>query len=360
MTSFENEFGMTPSELSDLRFAACSIALEEKGTLVTRWSLHKAPRTMAYIANQLYLFQAIYSKTGYATKILIHLELNGRPDIPYEMAMDRLGSDPAAFADIATWLLYQAMRQTQRDFALEICATPSREEMLSGGLLGNLTASCNEWCRRGQSVLEKSKSTLAISRLDLQILGGEAKTGGDFGLVFEFERSGEIKYLPIVFQAKRFTGTKADISQNHQKRGYQNNILRAQKCMAAYIFYENGNDAIDCPVPPLVKSALKTKPVHIEPKTDVYSDSLDLATFVLSGLDGSAEFPTAEDPKSALNMILANAGHLLPIVAIGNRQGIDLRFQQAWAQLRAATSAYTQSQASDEDLLTDERPTSRP
>ena len=54
-------------------------------------------------------------------------------------------------------------------------------------------------------------------------------------------------FVRLVFQAKRYTGSRANISEEHSERGYQFNRLWQVARASSYIFFENGKERIENP-----------------------------------------------------------------------------------------------------------------
>jgi hypothetical protein len=184
----------------------------------------------------------------------------------------------------------------------------------------------------------RSGSTLSLRRIDLSILGGEQATGGDFGLILDFDdRSGQPTHrgkalggriVPLIFQAKRYVRPNADVSQRHALRGYQYNLLAQNNCTSAYIFYENGRERIDHPVPPLVKSVARVAAPY---RTPVFSDSYDISSYLLNALTEERFAAGVSSASEALRMIYAKAdpGQLAYLAVISN----DARAADRYAAL---------------------------
>jgi hypothetical protein len=175
--------------------------------------------------------------------------------------------------------------------------------------------------------LARSENSLSVQRIDLSILGGEQATGGDFGLILDFDsrsiqpsRRAEAlsrRIVPLIFQAKRYVRPNADVSQHHIFRGYQHNLLAQNNCASAYIFYENGRGRIDHPAPPLVKPVGK---VATPSRTSVFSDSYDISSYLLNALADEHFAAGAASADEALRMIYARAdpGQLAYLAVISN------------------------------------------
>jgi hypothetical protein len=214
----------------------------------------------------------------------------------------------------AIWCLFFAALEGAAQFQLNDCPSPSEEGHLSGLLLGVLSARCEQWRRTASAPLARTGSSLSLQRIDLSILGGEQATGGDFGLVLDFDgcsvqpslkgKGLDRRIVPLIFQAKRYVRPNADVSQHHALRGYQYNLLAQNNCASAYIFYENGRQRIDRPVPPLVKPVGN---VTARSRTPVFSRSYDISSYLLNALTDGRFSAGASSPDNALRMIYAKA-----------------------------------------------------
>ncbi len=205
----------------------------------------------------------------------------------WDVLLDRILTQPPCYRDLADWWWYFAALEASTGFQLEICPAAKREQQLTGCLLGALSEPAKRWGEVIAPAVKRSGATLATSDIDLELGGGEQATGGDFGLILDFDdravQPGEAKrpddrrIVPLIFQAKRHARPDADVSQTHLRRGPQRTLLASNTCASAYIFYDNlGNP--ETPLPPLVKPVAK---VPHAGKTDVLEDSLDLATYLL-------------------------------------------------------------------------------
>jgi hypothetical protein len=252
-------------------------------------------------------------------------------------------ADPVVFSDVAIWCLFFATVEAAAAFQLNHCPSPSEEGHLSGLLLGALEGRCEQWRRLASAPLERSGSSLSLQRIDLSILGGEQASGGDFGLVLEFEphtspltlmpQTGTARrVVPLVFQAKRYVRPTADVSQHHHARGYQYHLLGQNECASAYIFYENGRARLEWPVPPLVKPVRK---VVTPDRTPVFTDSYDLPSYLLNALTDSRFAAGASSAHEALRMIYANAhpGQLAYLAVISDDARAGQRYAAALADL---------------------------
>ena len=117
------------------------------------------------------------------------------------------------------------------------CQAPTHESHLTGSLLGEISARCDAWAKVAAAPLGRLATTLSLDRIDLTILGGEQKTGGDFGLVLEFDdrrtqslaglEPSVTRIVPLIFQAKRYVRPTADVSQRHPVHGFRHSLAKA-------------------------------------------------------------------------------------------------------------------------------------
>ncbi|WP_434299822.1 hypothetical protein [Corallococcus exiguus] len=310
----------------------------------------------ARISTQLWECKRILSKVGlYGTvnlaKRLIDAKISRSPQ--WEEILEEAFREPVSFRDPTVWLLFQASLQAERDFALDVCPAHSREDVLTGRFMESIKGACAAWAEASASYLGRTANMLELSSIDLTVGGGEQETGADFALILDIRESEPMPpldqelitltgksrgaaFIPLLFQAKCFTGESADISQKHKTRGYQFSRLRQTACASNYIFYENGEDGIDLPVLPMVKPASLCLPVEVSPKTLVFEKSINFSSYLLRAANGFDAIPAAETREDALNMILANISPLSvsKIAILGNTGGLDAVYRAALDQLR--------------------------
>ncbi|SAK53768.1 hypothetical protein AWB77_01464 [Caballeronia fortuita] len=330
----------------------------EKALFARLSTAQRTPDAGAYIAEQLWACHRVLSAAGvhnlmYLTRGLVE---RGIAHLCWEELLDRKFGDPMNVQNRAVWLLFHLCLQAQRDFALDVCTARSREDLLTGRFLEGIKGACAGWTESSSSYLRRVENVLEVCSLDLTVGGGEQETGGDFALILDikgnpscaqdFEHSivtlteggprGDF-FVPLIFQAKRYTGSAADISRRNSTQGYQFNRLRQRDCASAYIFYENGDNGIDCPALPMVKLANHCSPVEVSRTTGVFEDSVDFATYILCAVNGCDDMPAAQTREDALNMILANASpeSLTKLVVLGNTAGLKETYRDALAALRA-------------------------
>ena len=309
----------------------------------------KLPATAIRSADLLRSATPLFSKAGYATAILWSQVLQGRDAGQlFEETLDRLYTNPVLIEDKALWVLVQVLLRAQQQFTSKSCSAPTKEETLSGELLSAIMSHADIWAEKGERLLNQANARLQIARIDLQLGHREGETGGDFGLIVEYERNGKIFYLPLIFQAKRYDGTTADISRSHKTRGFQYATLRGQKCAAAYLFYNNGKVKITDNIPPLAKSVQDTAPPSVNTHTNVGEKTYDFFSFVMKAIAGGSDFPTAEDEERALSMIISTAplDELIAIVALGRLDGTQARYESAFTNV---TTGYAPDNDTDPD-----------
>ena len=341
---FVDEFGLTIDEILDLKSIAEN-AVDTNRAVLSRTILnHVSPETSQRIREALVAssFKTL-SKAGYMRLILLSRD-NPEEFQSLERLLKEILSDPAMHRSVATWCFYFALRECSENFQLIHCPSPTEEGQLTGLLQGEISAQCEVWRKIASGPLDRLDTTLSLDRVDLSILGGEQETGGDFGLVIEFDdkrthtpaerKSINTRIVPLILQAKRYVRPSADISQMHIIRGYQYDLLSQNQCLSGYIFYENGTERIDQPAPPLIK---RVSEVSSPPsRTAVFEDSLDLPTYFLRALHDDSFAPGASSPAEALKMIYgsAHAGQLASLAVISNAASAGERYASALADLR--------------------------
>lgn len=105
----------------------------------------------------------------------------------WDVLLDRILTQPPCYRDLADWWLYFAALEASIGFQLEICPAAKREPQLTGRLLGMLSEQARRWGEVIAPAVKRSGATLAISDIDLELGGGEQATGGDFGLILDFD-----------------------------------------------------------------------------------------------------------------------------------------------------------------------------
>jgi hypothetical protein len=313
-TTFLDSFGLNAGEILAGRDAARR-SIDSPLVQLSRRVLEEAsPKTCEAIRSSLVApWLSAYSEAGQAMFVLMARD---QPEAiaTWDGVLHNLLADPVSLRDIAIWCLFFATLEGAAAFQLDECPSPSEEGHLSGLLLGALKGRCEQWRRTASAPLERSGSSLSVQRIDLSILGGEQVTGGDFGLVLDFDRRSSQpihsadgpggRIVPLVFQAKRYIRPTADVSRHHHVRGYQYDLLRQNECASAYIFYENGREPIERPIPPMVKPVGK---VGGPSRTSVFTDSYDLPSYLLNALTDDRFAAGAASADEALRMIYAKA-----------------------------------------------------
>jgi hypothetical protein len=340
--------------ITDLRQYAQALKITSAGKLVPTIIATRAPQMSSRIAEGFFQCADLFSKPGDAMRILMvkqQLADNLTSQRDLNTVLSWLAYDPTIFRDKAVWLFFQALLQMQTEFATKWCPAPSKEETLTGKLVSALGGACSDWQKIGADVLAGTGETLELKEVDLQVLGGEPRTGGDFALVLEFGNSLARTLVPVIFQAKRFTGKTVDVSREHEIRGYQFDILVQQKCSVAYVFYENGTTNINPCMPPIVKSASKIVHPSVRSSTNPFADSVDFATFAMSLINGGRDIPVAKNENEALAMILADAdpARLHSIAVVSNSAGVELRYQLALQQVLNAAASHRNEKPKQEN-----------
>ena len=229
-----------------------------------------------------------FSKVGQSTIVLqVRYDLNDIDSLEW-LVTDFL-VDPLVYRNLAAWCFHLALQESSAAFQLDFCPSPASEERLSGILLAKISDRCEAWAKVATEPLKRTEASITLRCIDLSILGGEQATGGDFGLVLHFEEKWtpsasrqehpNTRIIPLILQAKRYVRPRAKVSQRHDVRGYQHDLLTRNKCASAYIFYENDTKRIDCPVPPLIKPVDRVAKAG---RTNVFEDSLDLPSYLFN------------------------------------------------------------------------------
>lgn len=267
--------------------------------------------------------------------------------------------DPLMYRSVVAWCFHFALQESSANLQLDHCQSPTSEGVLTGSLLTEISRQCEAWRNIASGPLNRVNTSLSLDRIDLSILGGEQATGGDFGLILEFDERGtqpsaqkpdstlNPRIVPMIFQAKRYARPLADVSRRNAIRGYQHTLLRQNKCAAAYIFFENGSRLIRQPIPPLIKPAEK---VPHPTRTDVFEDSLDLPSYFFKALHDPSFAPSAESPIKALRMIYdrADANQLSNLAVISNSSTASKRYSIALAEFERELSSQGTQRATDE------------
>ncbi|QDQ82910.1 hypothetical protein [Paraburkholderia megapolitana] len=372
--NFLDAFGLSVNEVINMQSLAHAQTFSDKGRLARFATAQRTREAGAYIAQQLWECRQILSKVGiYKRVYLIQQEQVTQPT--WEQILERIYDEPVATRNGTIWLLFHACLQAERDFSLDVCPAHSREDVLTGRLLEGIKAACTIWAEASSSYLNRIKNTLEISSIDLTVGGGEQETGGDFALILDIkenassledsepdittltgERRGDA-FVPLVFQAKRYVGSNADISQKHDTRGYQFNSLRQVNCASNYIFYENDKEHISTPALPMVKPVSACKAIETSRVTGVFSESVDFATYILRAANGFSDIPAARTREDALNMILANTSpsNVSRLTILGNTSDLSAKYRDALRQLQTEIKEGIRQESPQDDLSDDTR-----
>lgn len=341
---FVEEFGLTFDEILELRSIAENAVGTNRAVLSRAILDHASPETSERIRKSLLegSWRAL-SKAGCTSLILLARD-HPNEFQSLEGVLKGILVDPVMHGSVASWCLYFALHECSANFQLNHCPSPTEEGQLTGLLLGEISTQCEVWRKIAAAPLDRSETTLSLERIDLSILGGEQETGGDFGLIIEFDdkqtrspgqsNSVTTRIVPLILQAKRYVRPNADISQMHRVRGYQYELLSQNQCLSAYIFYENGTERIDWPAPPLIKPVSEVSPPPS--RTMVFDDCIDLPTYLLRALHDESFAPGALSPAETLRMIYgsASAGQLANLAVISNAGRAEERYAKALLDLR--------------------------
>ncbi len=331
--------GLTGDEVVATMIAARQLVCEPKMRSAMAQLEDAAPGAGARMARALldHAFANGLSRAGQGALC----QLASRPGADpadWHWVLENVLAPPPHHRDLAEWwLLFSALAATL-DFKTGPCARPHPEPALSAALVQCLAAAGRTWAGLLGPMLNRTRAQLAVHHINLEVLGGEQATGGDFALVLDFDgRTSQPgldvghRIVPLIFQAKRYRRPSADISQHHPVRGYQHAQLVANPCASAFLLLENG-DGVTEPLLPLVKPA---RLAHHPGRTDVRADTFDLATYLLCVLKDETAAPRAPDAASALRMIYAAAdpSHLGAILMLSPDPGANARYQSALALL---------------------------
>ncbi|NKA72358.1 hypothetical protein GO285_01268 [Ralstonia solanacearum] len=380
-TSLLDAFGMSLEEITALKKMAGDETFGDKGRYARLTTAGRTDELGPYITEQLWECTRILSEVGLYHRMYLVQELTASKIISpkWDQILDRIYGDPIAIRNRVVWLFLHACLQAERDFAFDVCPAHSREDVLTGRFLEGIKGACASWAKTASTYLKRTQDVLEVSSIDLTVGGGEQKTGGDFALILDIKEShlcpadlepsgtaltsgsrGDV-FVPLLFQAKCYTGKTADISQKNETRGYQFNRLRQVDCASNYIFYENDEKRIDTPSLPMVKPVSACKPVETHRSTDVFDQSINFATYILRAVNGFDSIPAAKTREDAVNMIFANASPdtISRITILGNTSGLSETYSKALERLlKEIDSAATEPQPPQEDSP-DEAPTSR-
>ncbi len=337
MSVFLNECGLTADEIVELQSIAMK-SIDTSRAVLSRRNLEcVSPETTDRIRNALVKdWMTIFSETG---RYRLVGSVRDDPGMIQSLHgfLTNILVDPLMHRSVVSWCFYHALRESSESFQLDHCTSPTGESHLTGLLLGEIKNKCCLWGEIAATPLDRAQTNLSLKRIDLSILGGEQKTGGDFALVLDFHQKGlnvqselsDFRIVPLVFQAKRYLRPSADLSQKHRTRGYQSTLLCRNPCRSAYIFYENGTHRIEIPMQPLLKSVTD---VSVPPyRTNVLEGGIDLPSYLLKALCSPSFAVEAESEEEALRMILGS-GHsaqLSTLAVISSTSDAEERYSSA-------------------------------
>ncbi|QCJ00873.1 hypothetical protein [Agrobacterium larrymoorei] len=243
---------------------------------------------------------------------------------------------PPTHADIADWWLLFGALNASFEFQTSQSAPPKTEMRLSGEFTTELKHAGRHWAGLLAPLLKRRGASFAFHQIDLERLGGEQATGGDFALILDFDgrtfqpetcRS-EPRIVPIIFQGKRYVRPLANVSQTHKVRGSQKKKLGQNDCASAYIFYENGDVAIAAPLPVLVKPI---ENVGDERQTNVFQGTIDFASYLYRASTDDTFAARATSIEEALSMIYSKAhpGQLSKLIVATGDSKADFKYEAA-------------------------------
>ncbi|MGO7042149.1 hypothetical protein ACCS60_27755 [Rhizobium acaciae] len=350
---FLKDFGMSQAEHSALVQLARASTFDDGSKLARLRTQQRYADKGKAIADILSSFQGLRSAAGISS-VILDLKQDPARSSDWETILERFYGDPILIRSRVVWLAFQAALRADAKFALEVAPARSHENTLTGNLIRGLTAESDLWSSHAAGLLSRIKAPLTFESADISVGGGEQKTGGDFVIIIDLEEETEVaadqnstaanllaprrghQIVPIVFQAKRFVGGTADISQWHEKRGYQFNKLRKTRCASSYIFYENGDVEIKAASLPIVKPVQHCRPITVETHTRVFERSTDFATYLLWAINDPVAFPRAPSREDAMNMVSASvqADSFRRIVFLGNTDGLRNLYTEALRNLK--------------------------
>ena len=356
---FLEEFGLKSEEITELTSVAEKTVNADKSILARSILDDASPETSKRIRTAMIAdWLRSFSKVGQYTIVSLWRDCPHKIQ-SLEGLLRNFLVDPLMYRSVVAWCFHFALQASSASFQLDRCRSPASEGTLTGSLLTEISRQCEAWRTIASGSLNRMKTTLSLDMIDLSILGGEQATGGDFGLILEFDERGtqpsvqkpartwKPRIVPMIFQAKRYVRPMAEVSRRHAIRGYQHTLLRRNKCAAAYIFFENASKLIRRPIPPLIKPAQK---VSYPTRTDVFEDSLDLSGYFFKALYDPSFASSAESPIEALRVIYdrADADQLTNLAIISNSSTASERYTIALAELERDLRSQEDQRAAEE------------
>lgn len=338
--TFLDTFGMDVFELMFAEDKARALIKDEATVRAMAEFTNAASTVDSFKSSAIRGTGAWKSDAGTQLMHLLFLEDSRKLD-SFEILLERLLIHPPIYRDLADWWLYFSALEASTGFQLEVCPARKLESTLTGQLVQALGHQGKNWSGYIAEAIKRTGATLAISEINLEVGGGEQATGGDFGLILDFDgrtvqpsapkRASDHRIIPLLFQAKRYARPMASVSQSHPIRGPQRALLASNSCASAYIFYENLDHA-PTPLPPLVK---RVEDVPSATSTNVLDDSLDLATYLLRASIDPAYAPRARSADDALRMIFSKASpqDLSALVVVSSDPGAANRYRSGLGML---------------------------
>ncbi|WP_408914444.1 hypothetical protein [Brucella pseudogrignonensis] len=360
-------FGLTEAEHTALIHDVAEYTLDPGSKLARLRTQRRYSDLGKGIGNLLSSFQGLRSTTGLCY-VIAGLKNDPTKTYSWEGALESLYHDPIFTRSRTVWMAFHAALRADSKFALTVAPARAHENTLSGNFISGFTAQCDHWSSHAKGILSRTANPLIFESADISVGGGEQKTGGDFALIIDLEEEDDVpadlasaatpllsprrghQIIPIVFQAKRFVGETADISQRHKSRGYQFDKLRKTACASSYIFYENGASEIEEAVVPIVKPVQNCRAITIEKSTPVFEQSVDFATYLLWAICDEEAFPRASSKEEAINMVCATAKRtsFRRIAFLGNTAGLRNSYQAALYRLSEEIAAQRVHQPQEE------------
>lgn len=342
-SEMEKAFGLTLGELMESRNAAWTFLENERVRAAFQTLETASPGATDRCYNMLVArsFSGAFGAAGKALAVYASQE-GLASGSRWSTVLRKVMVEPPTHADTADWWVLFSALNASVEFQITQLGAPKMEQRLTGEFLSELKHAGLRWGGLLAPMLKRRGASMAFHQIDLERLGGEQATGGDFALVLDFDGLTGLpsepppghRIVPLVFQAKRFIRPKADVSQSHKTRGSQKSYLRANPAASAYIFYENGDIALPDPLPILVKPIAN---VHHEKATSVFAGTVDFASYLYRASVDSTYAPRADSVQEALSMIYAQArpGQLSSLLVASGSPNAQKRYDAAVAHFAA-------------------------
>ncbi|TBB81033.1 hypothetical protein [Rhizobium ruizarguesonis] len=343
-SEMEKAFGLTLDELMESRNAAWAFLDNERVREAFQILETASPGATDQCYNMLVArsFSGAFGTAGKALAVYASQDGGLTSGSRWSTILRKVMVEPPTHADTADWWVLFSALNASVEFQMTQLGAPKMEQRLTGEFLSELKHAGLRWGGLLAPMLKRRGASMAFHQIDLERLGGEQATGGDFALVLDFDGLTGLpseppqghRIVPLIFQAKRFIRPKADVSQSHKTRGLQKSYLRTNPAASAYIFYENGDMALPAPLPVLVKPIAN---VHHEKATNVFADTADFASYLYRASVDPTFAPRAESVEEALSMIYARArpGQLSSLLVASGSPNARKRYEAAVAHFAA-------------------------